>query len=149
MKIFAFALIIICVATIVCLDFLSQGHASQTQLPALGQTNFPRDAWAFEGYTNPACALESALWAWGAGNLNQFQNSLSPEAQQREHQHLQQTTSADMVHEFRNVTGYEIVRQQLASDDSVLLHFHADGVNADKDARLIKVGNEWKLAAIP
>lgn len=136
---------------IVYLDWPKQepAPAAQPHLLAVEQASFPRTSWSFAGYANPAASFESAMWACGSGNLNQFQASLSPDAQQKEQLQLQQMKPADLVHEFRNVTGFKITREELVSDDQVRLRFHADGVNADKDATLVKVGNDWKLDAIP
>ena len=92
------------------------------------------------------------MWAWGNGDAKTFLACLSPEAQQREQKHLEAMRPVDLVREFRDVNGFHIVDQQIVADDQVVLHIYVDGVRAEaakKDARLKKIGADWKLDTIP
>jgi|SRR5579862_2831710 len=117
-------------------------------------TDFPRSSWEFAGYADPKSALESAMWAWGKGDVKAFIDTLTPDAQQREKDHLDQMQPADLIQEFRGITGYHVLELKTVADNQVALRFRVDFStrvihDPEKTVYLKKSGNEWKLDAIP
>lgn len=143
---------VVCVSFILYLDWPKQGQPPGATSLAIAPANLPRSSWEFAGYADPVSAFQSAIWAWGHGDKEKFLASLSPEAQQNDQQQFAGIKPADMAHEFRDVTGFHILGGENVADDQVVLHVFTDGVKAEsakKDVRLRKVGNDWKLAAMP
>jgi RNA polymerase sigma factor (sigma-70 family) len=111
--------------------------------------HFPRESWKFAGFADPRSALQSAIWAWGRGDSKTFVESLEPEMRERQRERLEKMKPEDLIQEFRNVTGYRLIGSQTNAVDRVILDVLFNGVERQKDVRLKKVGNEWKLEKIP
>ncbi|WP_040550424.1 sigma-70 family RNA polymerase sigma factor [Pedosphaera parvula] len=129
------------------------------QAQPAGQTNFPKESWAFAGYATPEAALQSWVWAMSKGDKQAMLGSLVPEARKEWEKIFGQTSdsefAADVAKGFKNIVGYKIVELQASSDSEVELRMEMSTTNEqnnkDKMGKaekmtLQKVENEWKLA---
>ena len=127
----------------------------EPQPVAAGQTEFPKESWVFAGYADPPSALLSSLWAQTKSDSKTFLASLTPESQQKQQQminDLMRRTGKSREEAFYVVAGrmnktkgFQIRGQEIVSDHEVLLHMYVDGNDIALDARIMRVGNEWKI----
>jgi hypothetical protein len=135
------------------------------QLIATGETDFPKTSWVFAGYADPASALMSAMWTLNAGDFDTFMASLTPGERERQLKQLKsgaEKAGKPVAAFFSNLwtqgdmpttRGFRIVDQQNVSDEQMNLRVSIQGPKAGKQeeivtAKMIRMGNEWKLDSL-
>ena len=117
--------------------------------------DFPREAWAFAGYTNPENTLVSLASAAVAGDLETFLNSLTPEFQARERQRWQNSSKTeaqrrdDLAKEFGRIEIIRLLKKESLSENEMILSLMIDNGGGHSEApkmRIQRIGNEWKMA---
>jgi RNA polymerase sigma factor (sigma-70 family) len=115
---------------------------------AVGQTEFPKESWAFAGYADPESALQSCMWAANKGDVRALLASLAPAGQQRLAGKPQgQILTAKDQADYAKMTGYGIVSKQVLSENEVMLEVHAEGLEQTKKIFMQRIGNEWRLGS--
>jgi RNA polymerase sigma factor (sigma-70 family) len=148
------AIVIACIATTTTLVIHRQPHLPKPQPVSPTKTNFPKDSWVFAGFADPQSALVSLLWAQTKSDDKTFLSSLSPQAKQKRQQEFKDRmtktgkTVAELFAEdsrsLDKTTGFQILGQEVVSDNEVLLHLYVQGNEMNIDAKMVKIGNEWK-----
>ena len=123
------------------------------QAQPAGQTNFPKESWAFAGYATPEAALQSWVWAMFKGDKQAMLGSLVPEARKEWEKILGQKSDSELAAESKesskSIAGYMIVDRQAGSDSEVELTLAMSTTPEEKNNRvkmtLRRVENEWKL----
>jgi hypothetical protein len=111
--------------------------------------SFPRDSWAFAGYTSPEAALVSAIWSMQQGNPKQYFDSLTPEEQLRMTKVWENKSQAEIVAKHQadtaQISGMRVTETQPVSADETVLKVFIDGVNREEKVSMKRVGNEWRF----
>jgi RNA polymerase sigma factor (sigma-70 family) len=149
------AIVIACIATTTTLVIQHQPQLPKPQPVSPTETNFPKDSWVFAGYADPQSALLSSIWAQTKSDNHTFLTSLSPEAKQKRQQEFNyrmtktgKTAAELFAEDSRNLdktTGFRIIGQEIDSGNGILLHLYVQGNEMNIDAKMVKVGNEWKF----
>ena len=118
-------------------------------------TDFPKGSWYFAGFANPQSALVSGLWAQSKTDSKTFLSCLSPEAHQKQQQEFKARMKntgkseaqvyAESARRMDKTLGFRILGQEVVSENQVLLHLYIQGNEIKIDAKMVKVGNEWRL----
>ncbi len=120
-----------------------------TPPPAPAAASFPRESWAFAGYTSPEAALISAIWSMQQGNPKQYYDSLTPEEQTRIAATWQNRTEAEIAAKHQAdtapITGLRVVSQQPISDNEIQMNVLIEGVNRPERVTMKRIGNDWKF----
>jgi regulator of replication initiation timing len=110
---------------------------------------YPRESWAFAGYTSPEAALVSAIWSMQQGNAKQYFESLTAEEQARMAKSWENKSEAEIAAKFQNdvskITGLRVLESQPVSADETVLRVQIDGVNREEKVSAKKVGNDWQF----
>jgi hypothetical protein len=118
-----------------------------TPTPQAG--SFPRESWAFAGYTSPEAALVSAIWSMQQGNPKQYFESLTPEEQARIAKSWENKTEAEIVAKHQAdtapITGFRVLTQNAVSENEIQMNVFIEGVNRPEKVSMRRVGNEWKF----
>jgi hypothetical protein len=146
---------IICIATTTTLVVNHQPHLPKPQPVISTETDFPKSSWAFAGYGDPQSALVSLLWAETKFDRRTFLASLTPEGKQKQEQQFKDTMNetgkskaevfAEAARRLDKMPGFQIRGQESISENEVLLHLYIQGNEIRTDAKMVKIGNEWKL----
>ncbi len=149
------AVVVACIATTTTLVVQSQPHFPKPEPVSVTETNFPKSSWNFAGFANPQSALISIFWAQTKSDTKTLLASITPYAKRTQQQQIQDTMSrtgeseteayADRVRKMDQTSGFQILGQDLVSNDQVLLHLYLQGNEIQLDAKMIKLGNEWRL----
>jgi RNA polymerase sigma factor (sigma-70 family) len=149
------AIVIACIATTTTLVIQYQTHLPKPQPISPTETDFPKSAWVFAGYADPLSALVSSLWAQTKSDSKTFLASLTPESQQKRQQEFNdrmaktgKTATELFAEDSRNLdktTGFRIMGQEIDSNNEILLHLYVQGNEMNIDAKMVKVGDEWKF----
>ena len=149
------AIVIACIATTTTLVIQHQPQLPKPQPVSPMETNFPKDSWVFAGYADPQSALLSSIWAQTKSDNQTFLTSLSPEAKQKRRQEFNyrmtktgKTPAELFAEDSRNLdktTGFRIIGHEIDSGNGILLHLYVQGNEMNIDAKMVKVGNEWKF----
>jgi RNA polymerase sigma factor (sigma-70 family) len=149
------AIVIVCIATTTTLVIQHQPHLPKPQPVSSAETDFPKSSWVFAGYADPQSALVSSLWAQTKSDNRTFLTSLSPEAKQKRQQEFNDRmirtgkTAAELfAQDSRNLdktTGFRIIGQEIDAGNGILLHLYVQGNEMNIDAKMVKIGNEWKF----
>lgn len=111
--------------------------------------SFPRESWAFAGYTSPEAALVSAIWSMQQGNPKQYFDSLTPEEQLRMTKVWENKSQAEIVAKHQAdtapISGMRVTETQPVSADETVLKVFIEGVNREDKVSMKRVGNEWKF----
>jgi RNA polymerase sigma factor (sigma-70 family) len=112
--------------------------------------HWSKNSLANEGYQTPETALKTFLWAMTHADYDACMDSATPEQRARMETDLKNVSredfTAQMKSKFAPVTGFQVVNCTTASEDVVVIEFHAEGVNQDmKQYTFKKIGNEWKF----
>jgi RNA polymerase sigma factor (sigma-70 family) len=132
-----------------------QPHFPKPQAISAAETVFPKSTWNFAGFTDPQSALVSALWAQTKSNSKTFLASLTPEGKQKQQAQIKDTMRktgkseavvfAESARRMDKTLGFQVLGQEMVSDNQVLLHLYIQGNEIQIDAKMIKIGNDWKL----
>jgi len=102
------------------------------------------------GYSTPATALKTTLWAMSTANMQAFLDSCTPDLRAERERAWQNVSPADWAAEansqFGNVTGFRIVDQKAVSDDTTVIHVLEEGSKTTRELVFKKIDNEWKYA---
>jgi RNA polymerase sigma factor (sigma-70 family) len=119
------------------------------------EMEFPREAWAFAGYTNPENAVVSLASAALAGDLATFLNSLTPEFQAKQWEKWKgdgknETQIRDnLVKEFGRTETIRILNRENISENEIVLSLLIDNGGGHRETprmRVQRIGDEWKMA---
>jgi len=128
--------------------------------PAPG-TFVSRDKLADVGFGTPEAAFETMVWAMMNGNLDRYAASFTPELQADLNARSSNGAefAATAKRDAPSFVGYQIVAEKKLGTDQVDLKFlmqgkdgrrtfslHDSGVSGFGLQRMVKVGNDWKIA---
>lgn len=125
---------------------------------ATAQTDFPRSSWNNIGYADPVSAFETAFWATSQSDGKTIWASLAPDLQQKLGQGLKRAgiVPEDYLSQSRNsadhlngITGFQIIRSEVISEDEVRLHLTIKGKQGEQTFTMKKIGDEWKMDDFP
>lgn len=114
-----------------------------------------RENYEFAGYAAPESALKSLFWAATHADVQTLLASMSPalkaqteadwagKSEEEIKAELQKGTNDDTVH------GYSITDTLVVSDKEVVLSIYLAGRNQTNKMRVIRTGDEWKIAGKP
>ena len=131
------------------------------------ETDFPKSSWTYAGYADPRSAFLSAIWFDSKGDFETFLASLTPgerERQLQQYKVLAQKMGKSLAACFNiasteglnKAEGFHVLDQQAIADDQVVLHVSFHGILPGEkqetvkvvDAKMMKIGNEWKVDSI-
>jgi hypothetical protein len=122
-------------------------NAAAAPAPATG--TFPRESWAFAGYTSPESALVSAIWSMQQGNPKQYFDSLTPEEQTRMAKVWENKSEAELAAKHQadvsQIKGMRVLEKQELSVDEVQMSVYIEGVDRTEKVSMKRVGNDWKF----
>jgi RNA polymerase sigma factor (sigma-70 family) len=149
------AVIILVAGTTATLVIQRQPHLPEPHPVSPAETDFPKGSWVFAGFADPQSALVSGLWAQIKTDSRTFLTCLSPEARQKQQQGFRDRMKktgksenevyAEAAQRMDKTLGFQILGQEVVSENQVLLHLYIQGNEIKIDAKMVKVGNEWKL----
>ena len=132
------------------LGIQSQGEAK----PAATADYWPRDSWAFAGYSSPDKALQSSFWAANNGDLKALAASATGEVQKlMEAQYAGKSETEASIRAMDDVSSLKSVRilnREVQGDDTVVLTAAFESRTDTQTGKLVmkRIGNEWKLSAL-
>jgi hypothetical protein len=114
-----------------------------------------RQNWAFAGYSTPAAAVESALWALGQGDIDTYLAGLTDAERARLEAQLQPdspTADAALTALTRTVsgaTGFRILDQTAISDTEVPVTVQLPGAPTEQLRFVLTfVNGEWRVSSV-
>jgi hypothetical protein len=125
--------------------------------PAQGNVldSVARQNWTFAGYSTPAAAVESALWALGQGDIDTYLAGLTDAERARLEAQLQPdspTVDATMTALTRTVsgaTGFRILDQTAISDTEVPVTVQLPGAPTEQLRFVLTfVNGEWRVSSV-
>jgi len=113
------------------------------------RTEFPRDKWAFAGYSTPEAASQTMAWAALNYDIRTITNSVAPELlgyiQQLEAAGKFETEFlAGMKQDVEGISTFKIVNRETLPNDMVRLTVTIPG-KGERNPILKRIGNEWKF----
>lgn len=127
---------------------VSQGlHASELTPEA---DYWPKGSWVFAGYATPESTLQSLLWLASKGDMKNFLEGTTGEAQKHLEDDLKQKSEADvaaeLAQETEKLSSCRLLDKEYLSNDAVRLTLRMDGDHTQTNKFILKqIGNEWKL----
>ena len=123
--------------------------AAAPAVPTPQAGNFPRESWAFAGYTSPESALISAIWSMQQGNPKQYFDSLTAEEQARMAKVWENKSEAEIAVKHQadvsKITGMRVLNRQELSADEMQLSVYIEGVDRTEKVSMKRVGNDWRF----
>jgi hypothetical protein len=114
-----------------------------------GRNQFPRDSWAFAGYSSPEAALVSALWAMKQGDPKIYLDSLAPDEQQRTAQSWQNKSEADIAQKHQSdvssIASLRVLDRQSISPNEMVMDVYLEGPGRVEKIRMNQIGQDWKF----
>jgi len=119
------------------------------------ETNFPKDSWTFAGFATPEAAMKSFMWAKSMGDIQTVLESGTPELR-REVEEMyfkdksEEERKAILLENVKDVTGVQIQKKMVLSDDQVILQTHLAGA-PDKTysiLTMVKIDGVWKVSSV-
>jgi RNA polymerase sigma factor (sigma-70 family) len=109
----------------------------------------PEKSWVFSKYATPETALQSTLWAMSKGDLQQFQESLTPEFKDQYWATAGKGKSDSELASLNTkiagtIRDFHIVTNQVLSTDEVLLRFYSSGLG-NVAVMMKQVQGGWKV----
>lgn len=127
--------------------------AKSTAQGAYGQTNFPRDSWAFAGLATPEDSIRSFMWAKSLGDIKTAFSTATPEMVKQVKEHYfkgksDEEISAMMAESASRQAGFQIMNKMTAADDQVIFQVHIDGMpdSAYSLLTMKKINGAWKVS---
>ena len=110
--------------------------------------SLPQESWRFAGYADPESALQTAFWAMSQGDAKTILASMSPDGADFKEiaAKPEEALSTEMKAEFAKVAAFKVIDKEVVSNDEVILNTYASGINELARIRLLRAGNEWKVA---
>ena len=123
---------------------------AQAPATAAASDQFPRQSWAFSGYTTPEAALVSAIWAMKEGKPQVFLDSLSPEEQHRMAQSWQGKSEEEIAAKHQNdvgsIQGMRILSRTPISPTEVQMQIFLEGANRVETFKMNQAADQqWKF----
>jgi len=130
---------------------LIQYKHQPTAKPVLSnETEFPRKDWRFAGYASPESAMMSCVWAISRGDARTFRDSFSPAYRQTfKGKPDAELVSPDDRRDFKIISGFRILNQQMISENEVSLQVYAQGINEARRFLFQRTGDEWRFDGTP
>jgi hypothetical protein len=129
-------------------DKLTTSKNSATS-PSASQTDFSKESWAFAGYTTPAAAMETWIWAMDKGDKKVMLASLTPDQQPQWQKILDSASDTDLA-KGAPFTAFHIVSIESISDEEINLTIVSDLPDGSKTGEqkytLKQIGTDWKMA---
>lgn len=135
-----------------------RASAASTPSPAADGPilDFPREAWSFVGYAEPAAAFQSMIWSLSNGRVPTALGSFTPEqrtrmmAKQNGENKSEEFIAAEMVRDMQYTQRFRVLEQQAVGDDEVQLRVLVNGEKTpetviDRRARMKRIDGEWKF----
>jgi hypothetical protein len=116
---------------------------------------WPRDSWAFSGYTSPDAALQTSLWAANNGDLKALLASTTGDLQQMVEKDLAGKSASEAsvraMDEVASLKSVRLLNREVQADDTVVLTAaFEDGTDTHTSKLLMKkIGNDWKIFGPP
>jgi hypothetical protein len=113
---------------------------------------WPRDSWAFAGYTSPDAALQSSFWAANTGDVKTFLSGIEGEILQKVQKDFEGKSedeiSAKAIAEVASLKSVRILSREVRAEDTVVLTAEFEEGNSTHTTKLLmkKFGNDWKLS---
>ena len=113
---------------------------------------WPRASWAFAGYTNPAAALQTSLWAANRGDVKTFLASITGEAQKIAETLLasrsESEVAAAVMAQLAGFKSLRVLNREVRDENNVVLMIANEQASGTETTRALmtKVGTEWKLS---
>jgi len=113
---------------------------------------WPRASWAFAGYTNPAAALQTSLWAANRGDVKTFLASITGEAQKIAETLLasrsESEVAAAVMAQLAGFKSLRVLNREVRDENNVVLMIANEQTSGTETTRALmtKVGTEWKLS---
>jgi hypothetical protein len=118
--------------------------------PAPARDQFPKDNWAFAGYSTPDAAMLSAIWAMKEGNPKTYLESLSPEEQARMSKAWENKSAEEIAAKHQNdvstITGMRILDRKSISPEEAQMTVYLEGVDRMEKVSMKLINNEWKFS---
>ena len=112
---------------------------------------FARNSWNSVGFDSPAAAFQTTMWAMKAGDLKTFLDCCTPDYQKRfmqdAHRGGKLQTDEQIIagnrHKAEEIEAFEIVGNQVISDDQEVLYVRAPKHGIGR-VTMKKIDGEWK-----
>jgi hypothetical protein len=126
--------------------------------PRIVQAYWPRAQLGFAGYSDPAAALRTTLWAMTQGDTNILAGSVTSEvkAKMLKEDWTQHGTAAEelaastkrILDSLQPASGFYVVGESALSPDQAVLDVFFEGEGRTRKFAMKKVGGEWKFNAL-
>ncbi len=126
-------------------------HRLGDQLPSPqpippGQTEFPKAAWHFAGYSNPESAFESCIWAVNNGDVKTLVAGVGPDMQKK----FANMPAANIITDkdradFGMMTGFRILNREDVSENEVTFEVYSEGLEQTQKFSLQRVNGQWRF----
>jgi RNA polymerase sigma factor (sigma-70 family) len=118
--------------------------------------DFPREAWEFVGYAEPAGAFQSMIWSLSNGRVPTALGSFTPDqrekmiAKHKGESRSEEVIAAEMVRDMQYTKRFRVLEQEVIAEDEVQLRILVEGEKTpdtviDRRARMRKIDGEWKF----
>jgi hypothetical protein len=113
---------------------------------------WPRDSWAFAGYTSPDAALQTSVWATSKGDLKALLGSTTGELQKQVEKDLEGKSETEAtiraMDEVARLKSVRVVDREVQADDTVVLTAAFEEGTDTHTTKLVmkKIGGEWKIS---
>ena len=113
---------------------------------------WPRDSWAFSGYTSPDAALQTSVWAASKGDLKALLGSTTGELQKQVEKDLDGKSESEAtvraMDEVARLKSVRVLNREVQADDTIVLTAAFEEGTDTHTTKLLmkKIGNEWKIS---
>jgi len=112
-----------------------------------------RENYEFAGYSTPPSAIKSLFWAATGADPQAVLASMSPALKVQTEAEWANKSEEELRTELQkdnnSVTGYRVIDSLAVSDNEVVLSIYLEGRNRTNKMRMVRVGDEWKVAGKP
>lgn len=112
-----------------------------------------RENYEFAGYTTPPSAIKSLFWAATRADPQAVLASMSPALKAQTEAEWANKSEEELKSELQkdnnSVSGYRVTDTLAVSDNEVVLSIYLEGRNRTNKMRMVRVGDEWKIAGKP
>lgn len=110
---------------------------------------YPKEDWAFSGYSTPEDALVSAIWAMQQGDPRTYLDSLGPNEQVRIAERWQDKSEQEIAAKHQGdvarITGLEILTEEVKSGGEVVMDVRIHGVDRLEKVSMKQVDGQWRF----
>jgi RNA polymerase sigma factor (sigma-70 family) len=112
-----------------------------------------RENYEFAGYATPPSAIKSLFWAATRADPQAVLASMAPALKAQTEAGWANKSEEELRTELQNdnnsVFGYRVTDTLVVSDNEVVLGIYLEGRNRTNKMRMVRVGDEWKVAGKP